>query len=114
MTNVAAGRLRHRIRIDEQVTLKNSFGEQTTEWEEVATVWAAIEPLSARESMIAGQTQSKVSARLVIRARSDIMASMRAVHVKTGTIYNIEGVIRDPDSGLEWITLPVSQGTNDG
>lgn len=112
MSNVAAGRLRHRIRIDEQVTLKNSFGEQTTEWEEVATVWAAIEPLSARESMLAEQTQSKVSARIIIRARNDIRASMRAVH--GSTIYNIEGVIRDPDSGQEWITLTCSTGVNEG
>ena len=112
MTNVAAGRLRHRIRIDEQVTLKNSFGEQTTEWEEVATVWAAIEPLSARESMIAEQTQSKVSVRIIIRARTDIRASMRAVH--GATIYNIEGVITDPDSGQEWLTLTCSTGVNDG
>lgn len=112
MTNVAAGRLRHRIRIDEQVTLKNSFGEQTTEWEELATVWAALEPLSARESMIAEQTQSKVSVRIIIRARADIRASMRAVH--GATIYNIEGVIADPDSGQEWFTLACSSGTSEG
>lgn len=112
MSNVAAGRLRHRVRIDEQVVLKNSFGEQTTEWEEVATVWAAIEPLSARESMLAEQTQSKVSARIIIRARNDIRASMRAVH--GSTIYNIDGVIRDQDSGQEWITLTCSTGVNEG
>lgn len=112
MSNVAAGRLRHRIRIDAQVVHVNSSGEQETAWEEVATVWAAVEPLSARESMIAEQTQSKVNARIVIRARDDIRASMRAVHGIT--VYNIEGVIRDPDSGLEWITLPCSTGVNDG
>lgn len=112
MSNVASGRLRHRIRIDEQVTLKNSFGEQTTEWETLATVWASIEPLSARESMIAEQTQSKISARIIIRSRNYIRASMRAVH--GSTIYNIEGVIRDPDSGQEWLTLACSSGVNEG
>jgi SPP1 family predicted phage head-tail adaptor len=113
MSNIAAGRLRHRIRIEAQVVHVNSSGEQDmSAWEEVATVWAAIEPLSARESMIAEQTQSKVNARIVIRARDDIRASMRAVH--GSTVYNIEGVIRDPDSGLEWITLPCSTGVNEG
>lgn len=112
MSNVAAGRLRHRVRIDAQVVHKNSSGEQDIAWEEVATVWAAIEPLSARESLLAEQVQSKVNARIVIRARDDIVASMRAVHGTT--IYNIEGVIRDPDSGMEWMTLPCSTGVNEG
>jgi SPP1 family predicted phage head-tail adaptor len=109
---LAAGRLRHRIRIDEQVVHVNSSGEQDVAWEEVATVWAAIEPLSARESLLAEQVQSKVNARIVIRARDDIRASMRAVH--GSTVYNIEGVIRDPDSGLEWLTLPCSTGVSEG
>jgi SPP1 family predicted phage head-tail adaptor len=109
---LAAGRLRHRIRIDEQIVHVNSSGEQDVAWEEVTTLWAAIEPLSARESLLAEQVQSKVNARITIRARDDIRASMRAVH--GSTVYNIEGVIRDPDSGLEWITLPCSAGVNDG
>jgi len=112
MSNVAAGRLRHRIRIDERVTHVNSSGEQDVAWEEFATVWAAIEPLSAREMLIADQTQSKVSGRIVIRSRDGVKASMRAVHGTT--IYNIEGVIRDPESGLEWMTLSVSTGVNEG
>lgn len=112
MSNVAAGRLRHRVRFEAQVVHVNSYGEQDVAWEEVATVWAAIEPLSARESMLAEQVQSKVNARIIIRARDDIRASMRAVH--GSMIYNVEGVIRDPDSGQEWMTLPCSTGINEG
>jgi SPP1 family predicted phage head-tail adaptor len=112
MSNVAAGRLRHRVRIDQQVVHANSFGEQDVAWEAVATVWAAIEPVSGRELLLADQVQSKVNTRIIIRARSSILASMRAVH--GSTVYNIEAIIGDPDSGQEWMTLQCSSGVSNG
>lgn len=112
MSNVAAGILRHRVRIDARVTHLNSSGEQETAWEEVATVWAAIEPVSGRELLLADQVQSKVSTRIKMRARSGVLASMRAVH--GSTVYNIEAVIPDNESGQEWLTLQCSSGVSDG
>ena len=37
---------------------------------------------------------------------------MRIVH-KT-KIYNPAGFLADPDSGLEYVTVPVTQGVNEG
>ena len=37
---LAAGRLRHRVRIEEQVTARDSDGIEQTDWVPVATVWA--------------------------------------------------------------------------
>lgn len=37
---------------------------------------------------------------------------MRITH--RGKVYNIAGVLPDNMSGLEYITLPVSEGVNDG
>ncbi|WP_206515880.1 phage head closure protein [Xanthomonas arboricola] len=119
MSNIAAGKLRHRIRIEKQVTARDDDGVQSTTWQPVhaGTLAAAIEPVSAREFIAAGAGQGEVSARITIRYRAGILASMRAVHVRNGAdaeIYNIQGALADRESGLEYLTLPVSTGTNDG
>jgi SPP1 family predicted phage head-tail adaptor len=109
---IAAGRLRHRVTIEQQVNVVNSFGEHSKEWEPFAQVWAAVEPLSARELLAAQQVQSQVVARVIMRYNAAVTASMRIVY--RGVVYNIAGVQRDPESGLEWMTLPVSYGLNQG
>lgn len=105
-------RLRHRISIEQQVTETDSSGAIETFWEYVTTVWAAIEPISGREMLLAEQVQSGVNTRIITRYRSDIDASMRAKH--NGRIYNIEAAIPDQDSGIEWMTLQCSIGLNEG
>ena len=112
---LAAGRLRHRVRIEEQVTARDSDGIEQTDWVPVATVWASVEPLSAREFIQSGQAQSSVTAKITIRARS-MSASMRLIHqTRYGDqVYNIAGVLPDNVSGVEYITLPVSAGVNKG
>lgn len=112
MSGVAAGKLRHRVRIERQTTTLDSFGQQSTGWTLVATVWAAVEPLSAREMIAASQVQSSVTARITIRYMAGLLASDRIVF--RGKTYNIAGVLPDAESGLEHITLPVSEGTNAG
>lgn len=121
-----AGRLRHRVRLERYEPLRDSQGDvvqdQTTgavarEWAEVATVWAEIAPLSAREFIQSQALQSQVTTRITIRQRDDVDASMRAVHERRGrpdVVYNIRGVLPDPESGLEYLTLPCSTGTGDG
>lgn len=108
---LSAGRLRHRIRIERpDYTQDPITGEMVLSWELVADkVPAAIEPLSAREFIAAQATQSAVTARIVIRRR-DIDATMRIIH--RGRIYNIHGVLADPESGLEYLTLPCSEGVS--
>ncbi len=103
-----SGRLSHRVTIESPTYTQDSYGDPTPDWVTVAEVWAAIEPLSVREFMAAQSEQSKVSARITIRHRSDLSADMRILH--NGKIYNIEGILPDPDSGLEYVTLPCSQG----
>lgn len=124
--SLEAGRLRHEVRIERFDYVRDSSGEAVQdpnageiarEWVEVATVRAAIEPLSGREFIAAQATQSQVSARIVIRQRDDVDAACRLVHVRLGrpdVIYNVHGILADPDSGLEYLTLPCSQGVNDG
>lgn len=108
-----AGTLRHRGTIQRREQVQNpETGSIATQWVDVETTWMSIEPLSAREFIAAQAEQSEISARIVMRYRDDIDATMRIVH--RGKIFNIKGVLPDPDSGREYLTLPVSMGVNDG
>lgn len=108
-----AGRLRHRVSLQEQVeTRDNETGAVIVAWQEFGKAWSAIEPLSAREFVASQAVQSEVVARITMRYRSDVTAKNRIVH--NGRVYNIEGVLADKDSGLEYMTLPCSEGLNEG
>ena len=108
-----AGKLRHQIEIQRiEQTQDSDSGEQVGTWVRFASTWASIEPLSAREFIAASATQSKVAARLVIRYRAGIVPTMRVLH--NGKIFSIEGVLADTISGLEYLTILVAQGVNDG
>ncbi|MFY2995869.1 phage head closure protein [Achromobacter xylosoxidans] len=107
-----SGKLRHRVSIERITRIQDpTTGAMTETWSEIAEVWAAVEPLSAREFVQSAAGQSEVTARITIRTR-DILATDRILH--RGTVYNIRGVLADKDSGLEYITLPVGAGVNEG
>jgi len=108
---IEAGRLRHRVVLQNPVeTQDQDNGSVIVSWQDVATLWASIEPLSAREFVVAQAEDSKVTTRITIRYRSNINAKMRLYHAAKDQYYNIEGVLSDKDSGLEYITLPCSEG----
>lgn len=122
--SIEAGRLRHRVRIEQLQYLLDSHGdvyqdpvtgETRQEWVEVATVWAAVEPVSGREFIQSQTTQSQITARIVIRYRDGMDAAMRLVHVRTGrpdVVYNPHAFLADVESGLEYLTSPCSTGVS--
>lgn len=106
------GKLRHRVTLQFRTETQDpDTGVMTQGWAEVATVWASVEPLSAREFIASQATQAKVTTRITIRYRDDVVPTMRLMH--RGTTYNIEGVLPDKDSGLEYLTLACSSGDNE-
>lgn len=108
---IQAGKLRHRVVIQKQAESQNqSDGSIIIEWVDVAKVWCAIEPLSAREFVAAQAEASKITTRITVRYRPDVTAKMRLYHAAKDMYYNIEGVLSDKDSGLEYLTLPCSEG----
>lgn len=105
-------RLRHIVRFEEKRVVVDEDGERTESWVVVfPRVYAAVEPLSVRDLMAAGAEQSEVSARIVVRWRPGFHHGMRIVHGEE--VYHIKGLQRDPESGLEWLTIPVSLGLRD-
>lgn len=106
-------KLRHVVSIQEKVYVQDSSGDMIHSWVDVwPTVFANIEPLSAREFIASSTIESKVVARITIHFRDGLDSSMRIVH--NGKMYNIEGILPDLDSGREYITLPCSYGVSDG
>ena len=108
-----AGKLRHQVVIQSPTLSQDpQTGEMLNGWADFATCWASIEPLSAREFIAAQAGQSEITARIVIRYRPGVLPTMRILY--RGKVYNIHGVLPDIKSGLEYLTLPVSEGVNDG
>lgn len=110
-----AGKLRHRIDFQTLGEVQDpGSGEMVPGW---STVWskvpAAVTPLSARDLIAAQAAQSEATARIVIRFREGVLPTMRIVH--RGDVYDIKGpALPDPDSGLEYLTILVAKGVNDG
>lgn len=117
---LAAGELRHRITIQRSAGQAQDpvSGEIITTWEDVAVaVPAKIVDLSMREFIAAQAVQSKLTSRITIRHRPGLDASMRIVCVcrcHEGRVFNPAGWLADPDSGLEYLTAPCSEGVNQG
>lgn len=111
---IQAGKLRHRIVIQKPViTQDQNSGAYITNWQDADSVWCAIEPISAREFIASQVEDSKVTTRITIRYRSDVNHSCRLYHAAKNKYYNIEGVLADKNSGLEYLTLPCSEGIRD-
>lgn len=74
-----AGRLRHRVSIQQRVEARNGYGELISTWSTLATVWGSVEPIRGREFFEAEQVQSEISTRVRIRYYDGITAQMRVL-----------------------------------
>lgn len=108
------GKLRTPVAIDRRTSTRVD-GSVVPGWEPfVELAYVSIEPLSTREFIAAEAGQSEVSARITIRWISGLEATMRIRRLDDGRIYGIARPLEDNRSGSEWITLPCSEGVNDG
>lgn len=85
------GDKRHRITLMSPSTAVDALGQATEVWTDVATVWAAAEPIRGREFFAAAQAQSQVQTRFRIDWRPDVLESWR---VRWGLhVYELASVI---------------------
>jgi len=68
---IRAGKLRKRVTIQQPVE-NHTDGELTTTWDDVATVYAGVEPLNSRELFQAQQTRAETTHRVTLRYRPDL------------------------------------------
>lgn len=71
-----AGQLRQRVLLQRKSYEQDQkSGTMVEAWQDVANVWASIEPLSVREFIASKAIQAEITARAVIRYRTDIDAT---------------------------------------
>ena len=86
-----SGDLRHRITLQTFTTAPDSYGEPIKTWSDLATVWAAVEPLSGREFFEAQRTNAETTYRVRIRYRADVVPTLRIAYA--GKTLEIQAVI---------------------
>jgi len=106
-----AGKLRHRVTIQELVRADDGYGGIIETWQDVATVWAAVEPLRGSERYRAQQVQAELSHKVTMRYRAGVKPQMRLLH--NGRVLNIEAVI-DAEERHRWLELLCSEVIRDG
>ncbi len=88
------GRLRHRLVLEALSTSRDGGGGVADEWEEVATLWAALSPTRGFEESRGGKPEAQRGHKVLIRYRADLVPTMR---FREGTrIFEIQ-TIRDVD-----------------
>jgi SPP1 family predicted phage head-tail adaptor len=97
-----AGILNRRIIIQQPSAAQDAYGQPVAGYTTLATVWAAVEPLSGRQLFAAKQAQSEVSVQVTIRYLATVTTAMQVVY---GThIYGIDAII-DYESRHESMVL---------
>lgn len=105
------GRMRHIITLQEKRSTIGEYGGMVDTWQDVATVWASVEPLRGRELFAAQAAQSVTTVRFRIWYMDGVSQAMRILF--GSKVYNIESVI-DINHDHTEIHLLASTGLNEG
>jgi SPP1 family predicted phage head-tail adaptor len=77
MARVPIGALRARLTIETPVERPDGAGGLTRSWSTLATAFAAIEPLSGEERLLADRLEERVTHRVSLRAGPALKAGLR-------------------------------------
>ena len=74
-----AGKLRHRVQVEERLEEQDATGQEITTWRKVGQRWASIEALTGREFIEAQALASDVTCRVRMRYLADLTPGHRLV-----------------------------------
>jgi len=94
--------LNKRITFQYQAKVPDGMGGSTTTWTDVVTVWAAIWPVSASESIKAMGTVQTITHRIRIRYRLVLKSSWR---IHYGNRYFAIVGVTNPNEANEWLDI---------
>lgn len=100
------GWLRHRVGFEAATETPDGAGGAGLAWASVATLWAAIEPVSAREAAVADHRTGVVTHKITIRWRDGIAGGMRAVF--RGRHFRLQA-IHDPDETRRYLVATATE-----
>jgi SPP1 family predicted phage head-tail adaptor len=95
-----AGKMRRRVVLEQPVRTSDGGGGASIAWSPLATLWAAIQPLSGHERPRFESLEATLSHKITVRFRSGISPDMR-FRLDT-RIFNIR-VVRNEDERNRWL-----------
>ncbi len=111
---IDVGRLQHQVVLRRRAAPQDALGQGANTWVDVATVWAAIEPLRGREFFAAGQLQAAVETRITLRWRDGVRAEDCCIWWPArAKLYAITAVI-EPNAAGRVLELMCVEGIRDG
>lgn len=96
------GKLNKYVTLQQSTRVSDGMGGFTLTWADVDSVWAALWPVSANETIQANQTVMTISHRIRIRYRSVLKPNWR---VKYGNRYFAIVSVINPEERNEWLDL---------
>lgn len=96
-----AGKLRHRIVIEQQTTTQGTMGGVIKAWTTFATVWAAIDPQWGKEEIKADKNTAETGVRILIRYLDGVNPSMRVRWARGAKTYDIVTVLPSQERRVE-------------
>jgi SPP1 family predicted phage head-tail adaptor len=100
---VQAGKLRHRIKIQEATETYNGVGEPVTTWTDYKIVWAEIRPMQGREYWASQQVNPEVTHRVTIRYLDGVTTEMRINF--SDRIFAIDSILNTDEKNVELVVL---------
>jgi SPP1 family predicted phage head-tail adaptor len=98
------GSLNQELILEGYSAVAGDTGELTERWDEIASLWAQIEPVGPGSRLLGEQLLSEVSHRVTLRHRTDISRAMR---FRKGTrIFRIL-TLHDPDETGRYLVARV-------
>ena len=86
-----AGKLRHRITIEQNTPTRDALGAEVDSWTTFAVRWAAVEPLGGREFWDAAQVNAERRTRFRLRHLAGVTPAMRVSF--DNRVFDIHAVI---------------------
>ena len=97
------GSLRHRVVIQQPVRSADGGGGASLVWSPVASVWAAVEPLSGQEKALYDGIEASLTHRVTLRYRAGLSPEMRFVHA--GRSFDIAAIRNVEERNITLICL---------
>jgi SPP1 family predicted phage head-tail adaptor len=88
---IRAGDLREQVTFLRKAVARDGYGAETVTWAEVATVRAAVWPITGKEAFSSGQRHADATHRVRMRVRADINPTMRMRN--RGNVFDVRAVL---------------------
>jgi SPP1 family predicted phage head-tail adaptor len=101
-SKLLAGKLRHQITLQILSGAQDSTGGFSSSYQNVATVWASIEAVIAKDNLAANEFVSQVTHKITIRYMDGVTSAMRVVFKERD--FQVQGVL-NPDERTKLLIL---------